>query len=248
MPDIDWNRRVWGVTYPWPLDGEEWSDHWGSSPAQWHAALMPRLHRHLPARRIVEIAPGHGRWTRFLLPLCESYLGIDLNQACTDMCRTRYADAPHARFATNDGRSLEMIDDGTVDFLFSFDSLVHAELDVIQDYASQIVRKLAHGGVAFLHHSNLAAVREPVPHNHGRGHVSADAVAAQIAESGGALLVQETVTWGGVPLLDCLTTFGRADDHADVAPRRIANPLFMEEATLIGKYFPAYDWDNGAAG
>jgi hypothetical protein len=71
--------------------------------------------------------------------------------------------------------------------------------------------------------------------------VSADGVAALIAESGGALLVQETVTWGKVPLLDCLTAFGRAIDHPGVTPRRIANPLFMLEALFISKYFPAYD-------
>jgi SAM-dependent methyltransferase len=248
MPDIEWNRRHWGNNYPWPSGGEEWSEFWGSSAAQWHGALMPRLHRHLPARNIVEIAPGHGRWTRFLLPHCETFLGVELSPSCTEFCRTRFAKAPQARFATNDGRSMDMIDDGTVDFVFSFDSLVHSEIDVLQSYIPQILRKLAPGGIAFLHHSNLAAVAKPGPDNHGRGHVSADMVADLIANSGGALLVQETVTWAKVSLLDCLTTFGRAVDHADFSPRRIANPLFMLEAAFIGKYFPAYHWDDGIAG
>ena len=52
-----------------------------------------------------------------------------------------------------------MIEDGSIDFAFSFDSLVHAEADVMSSYANELARVLKPGGCAFLHHSNLDAVR-----------------------------------------------------------------------------------------
>src|SRR5271168_5240832 len=106
MPDVVWNNKLWGQDYNWPDGGEVWSIAWGGSAAQWFGSLYPLLHRRLPARRILEIAPGHGRWTKFLLGACDDYLGIDLAEACVTACRARFAAASHARFVGNDGHSL----------------------------------------------------------------------------------------------------------------------------------------------
>jgi hypothetical protein len=46
-----------------------------------------------------------------------------------------------------------------VDFVFTFDSLVHAEINDIEAYLSELSRKLSQDGVAFVHHSNLAEHR-----------------------------------------------------------------------------------------
>jgi hypothetical protein len=54
VPDLNWNKTVWGSTYGWQAGGEEWSETWGSSEAQWFGSIFPRLHRFLPARRILE--------------------------------------------------------------------------------------------------------------------------------------------------------------------------------------------------
>jgi hypothetical protein len=48
-----------------------------------------------------------------------------------------------------------MVPDDSIDFVFSFDSLVHAEADVMQAYLNQLVRKLKLNGVGFIHHSNI---------------------------------------------------------------------------------------------
>ena len=77
MPRLDWNIHQWDGEYNWELKGEEWSSSWGSSEAQWFGSLYPRLHKYFPAARILEIAPGFGRWTRFLLDYCDDYTGID---------------------------------------------------------------------------------------------------------------------------------------------------------------------------
>jgi spermidine synthase len=126
---------------------------------EWYGTLLPRLYRWLPARTVLEIAPGFGRWTQFLQPLAERLIIVDLSDRCIQACRERFADADNVSFHVNDGRSLPMVDEGTVDLAFSFDSLVHANAGVMEAYLAELARTLAPGGVAFIHHSNAGAYR-----------------------------------------------------------------------------------------
>jgi SAM-dependent methyltransferase len=241
MPDVAWNTETWGHSYKWPAGGEDWSQPWGGSEAQWFGSLYPRLHRLIPARRILEIAPGFGRWTRFLVPACETYLGIDLAEACVVECRRRFAAASHARFVANDGYSLQHAQDGAFDLIFSFDSLVHADRDVLESYVPQMLRKLAPGGAVFIHHSNLAAIIGPdgvrpdgLAENGRSRTVSAAIVADTIDAAGGRVLVQEAVNWVfNMALTDVFTTFGRVQDFPDHVPVHLANPRYMDEAEMI---------------
>ena len=59
---VDENQSFW-AGYDWSRAGEEWSEGWGGSHAQWYGVVLPRIARFLPASSILEIAPGHGRWT-----------------------------------------------------------------------------------------------------------------------------------------------------------------------------------------
>ena len=80
---------------------------------------------------------------------------VDMSDKCIDACKRRFRGLDHVRYHVNDGRSLDAIEDGSIDFVFSFDSLVHAEADVVEAYLAQLERKLRPGGVGFIHHSNL---------------------------------------------------------------------------------------------
>lgn len=247
MPDVNWNRAVWDGTHNWDNAGEEWSVAWGGSEAQWFGSLYPRLHRVLPADSILELAPGMGRWTRFLLPLCRNYVGIDLSLECVQGCQKRFGEATHARFAQNDGVSLDDAADGAFDLIFSFDSLVHAEIDVFKSYLPQILRKLNHSGVAFLHHSNLGAFGTAFGGPHARAQsVSRQNVESLVLESGGRILVQEVITWVGDIPQDCLTLLGR-DNGDKTAPQHLYNSRFMEEANLIRQFQSAYSRINARA-
>ena len=241
VPDLNWNTAVWGSTYGWHDGGEEWSTGWGGSESQWFGSIFPRLHRFLPARRILEIAPGFGRWTKFLISACDEFVGIDLSAKCIDACRDRFATAKHAQFFTNDGQSLAAAQDATFDLIFSFDSLVHAEHDVLASYVPQVLRKLSPTGVAFLHHSNLLAYNNTIGERHGRAQtVSADAVAELIKRGDGAVLIQEIVNWGCEHLIDCLTLFSHRESNPFAKAVRLENPLFMGEAKLIKHFQSPY--------
>lgn len=241
MPDLSWNREVWNSRDNWPDLGEGWSAPWGSSESQWFGTLLPRLRRLLPARRILEIAPGYGRWTKFLIPACSEYLGIDISEGCVTACADRFRHADHARFVQNDGLSLGEAEDFAFDLVFSFDSLVHAEIDVFQSYIPQIIRKLTADGVAFLHHSNLNGFDNPEGvWSHARaGSVSGRIVGDLVKENGGRVLIQEIITWISSGPIDCLTTFGlEGKDAPD--PIRLVNVRFTEEASLVAQYQNPY--------
>ncbi len=246
MPDLNWNKTIWGSTYGWHDSGEEWSTAWGGSESQWFGSIFPRLHRFLPARRILEIAPGFGRWTKFLIPACDEFVGIDLSAKCIDACRDRFAAVKHAKFFVNDGQSLQAAADRSFDLIFSFDSLVHAECDVLAAYIPQVLRKLSPGGVAFLHHSNLLTYGNTIGNQHGRAAtVSAETVADLIKHGDGKVLIQEVVNWGCEHLIDCLTLFARRDCYPTAKAVYLKNPVFMGEATLIQHFQSPYSALSG---
>jgi SAM-dependent methyltransferase len=240
MPDVNWNRQAWDGTHDWTHHGEEWSAAWGGSEAQWFGSLYPRLHRVLPAKNILELAPGLGRWTKFLLPLCQKYVGIDLSLECVEGCRKVFAKASHARFVQNDGYSLQDAEDGAFDFIFSFDSLVHVELDVFKSYVPQLLRKLTKSGVVFIHHSNLGALGTAfgIPHARAQS-VSRQNIEALISENGGQVLIQEVITWVGNVPQDCLTLFAKQADK-DAKPVHLHNLRFMDEAETIRQFQAPY--------
>jgi ubiquinone/menaquinone biosynthesis C-methylase UbiE len=221
MPDIEANERWW-TEHSWRGQGDAWSRRWGGSDYQWFGMLYPRVREFLPAGTILEIATGHGRWTQYLVPLCERLIGIDLVLGCVDACRKRFADQPHASFHKNDGRSLEMVPDGEVDLAFSFDSLVHCESDVVESYVHELSRKLSSQGVAFLHHSNLGAYLDPetgqLPFRKGgwRGEsMSAPLFDRFCREAGLRCIGQELVRWREKEhwFRDCFSMLTRPDSR-----------------------------------
>jgi hypothetical protein len=76
---------------------------------------------------------------------------------CIEFCKIRIAPDAHIKFHVNDGTSLAAIPNESSDFVFSFDSLVHAEKDVIEAYLLRLGRKLTRDGVGFIHSSNIGA-------------------------------------------------------------------------------------------
>jgi SAM-dependent methyltransferase len=259
MPTINQNLEKWGKNYNWPQAGDEWSKSWGGATRQWHGSVLPRIERFLPAPTILEIAPGFGRWTQFLKQYCDCLIGVDLNTNCIEACRRRFADSAQLRFYRNDGKSLEMVPNNSIDFIFSFDSLVHAEADVIGAYLAQFNRILRPEGVGFIHHSNYGAhtVSSAVmamgrvsglrrllwrfrlggiqPNYHSRAEtMSAVRFRSLCAQHGIRCIEQEIVNWGASFLNDCFSTVVRGDSITWPQQTRIIENLrFMEEAARI---------------
>lgn len=244
MPDVQWNHANWNDHHGWEAGGDEWSVAWGGARAQWYGTILPRLSGFLPAPRVLEIAPGYGRWTQFLLTHCVEYFGVDLSEKCIDVCKRRFSAYTRSRFITNDGASLAAIPDGYIDLVFSFDSLVHAELDVIREYIWQICSKLAPTGTAFLHHSNgLGEACDPNEARRGARAMSvSSALVRQLVEDcGGRVVVQEEINWMGKSRTDCITAFVLATALAALRPvQLLQNDRFLLEAELVKSYQSPY--------
>jgi 2-polyprenyl-3-methyl-5-hydroxy-6-metoxy-1,4-benzoquinol methylase len=157
MPTIDLNKEFWNKEYAWPLFGDEFSKPWGGTEMMWLGMMLPRIRSFLPVDGILEIAPGQGRWTQYLKDQCRRMWIVDLSESCIETCKRRFASENHVQCFVNDGYSLDMIPDRSIDFIFSFDSLVHAEADVLRSYILQSAKKLTPNGVGFIHHSNLGS-------------------------------------------------------------------------------------------
>ncbi len=236
MPSIAENLANWNDPEHWQDDGDEWSESWGSSASMWFGSILPRIHPFLPTGHLLEIACGHGRVTAHLLGHCERYTGVDLAPTCVAVCKRRFAGVGKAAFSLCDGRTLPEVAEASVDFVCSWDSLVHAELDAVEGYLRELARVLRPGGTAFLHHSNLAACLAEagggvVPNPHWRASsVSAVIVQRLAAASGLACEAQEVLQWGGEVWNDCFTLLRRPARGEVVAPTRtIRHPSFALE-------------------
>jgi 2-polyprenyl-3-methyl-5-hydroxy-6-metoxy-1,4-benzoquinol methylase len=264
MPNVQENLVTWDETCEWPGDGDNWSAAWGTSSAQWNFTILPRIHEFLPTGTILEIAPGHGRWTQFLKDLCAKLILVDLSPTCIDACRRRFGSDHNILYYTNDGTSLDMIPDQSLDFVFSFDSLVHVEAEAMKPYLDQISRKLKEGGGGFIHHSNLGQHpnlvrlikwsqrlglynRLAVLRN--QEHWRASSMTAELfrifsAASGLWCQRQELVNWIGTPfLIDCLSTFRKGVRNPEQCIV-VGNRDFASEAKHVCRLSKIYIYDR----
>jgi SAM-dependent methyltransferase len=196
-----------------------------------------------------------------LLEYCDEYVGVDLSESCIQICQERFENEPRATFYVNDGRSLPMVEPGTADLVFSFDSLVHVEADVMRAYVDELAVKLSDDGVAFLHHSNLGdeaaksrrhryagrlalaipqtvrALRkvDMLQETHWRAPSMSAGLLEQMCHDAGLRCIgQEIVNWGGRSLIDCLSLVARPGSRWDRPNVVVRNSRFMDEAQSAG--------------
>jgi Methyltransferase domain len=258
IQSVKWNRLTWDVDYSWADGGDSWSEQWGGPEKQWRGTILPRIRDFVPARTCLEIAPGHGRWTQFLKDLCDQLFVVDLSASCIAACQQRFSNCANIRYYVNDGTSLAMVPDQSVDFAFSFDSLVHVEADVIEAYLQQLASKLTKEGVGFIHHSNLGQYkrqfwyrRVPLLRSIVKrtglvdtytGYRTLSVTAAKFEEiarrTGLQCISQELVNWNSPRLTDCLSVF-TPNGSRWFRPNQIRhNPHFMDEARRIRETCP----------
>lgn len=155
---IENNRQLWDRDYQWLKDGDEWDGQAAccNLPYEsWKKSLVDHLI--LPniseTDTVLEIAPGHGRWSRIIAPQVKKLILVDLGQQCIDFCKTLFKDTTHIDFIVNDGKTITGVPDNSVDFVWSYDSFVHMDGAVISSYLHEISRVLKPGGKSVIHHA-----------------------------------------------------------------------------------------------
>jgi SAM-dependent methyltransferase len=263
MPGLGEIRATWDSPAGWTAAGDEWSGPWGGTESQWHGALLPRIHAWVPAQRILELGPGQGRWSQFLKQLAEELVLVDVAEHGIEACRRRFSGSDGIEYHVGDGRTLPMLADRSVDLAFSFDSLVHAEADVLADYARELARVLKPDGIGFLHHSNMAehlragAIARRVPgalrrrlivrgllinvYGWRAESVSAAGFARDCHTAGLACIGQELIPWQyGRRLTDAISVVTPVGSRHERPLRRVENRGFMREARALARTAPLY--------
>jgi SAM-dependent methyltransferase len=241
--------------YEWIAAGEEWSEPWGGSAAQWFGSILPRIQAALPANTILEIASGFGRWSYYLKQHGNHLHLVEPDPQCIEACQRRFGADPKISYHLNDGRSLEMIPERAIDLIFSFDSLVHVSRETVEAYVSQFAAKLTHDGIAFIHHSNLGEfagsmlrrARKLVRRGKALGadhqrdpEMTAELFRELCEHHGLKCLCQELVNWRGRRLIDCFSTVAREDSKWKATAGPFRNPDFMLEAQLLRRLAQHY--------
>ncbi len=251
MPTIAQNLEKWDRKHEWPQDGDEWSSSWGGAEAQWYGTIFPRIHSFIPAPTILELAPGYGRWTQMLKHLCDHLIIVDLSPNCINACKKRFKDDSYITYHFNDGTSLEMVPDNTIDFVFCFDSFVHVETETINSYLSQLSRKLTRNGVGFIHHSNLGNYTDSatgaLPTFINNPHWRATTMTARsfkkfCEEADMQCISQEIINWGedSKILTDCFSLFTPRSSAWARSNHVFINRDFMSEAHYIRRMAQLY--------
>jgi SAM-dependent methyltransferase len=156
MPSIRWNRK-WN-RYEWPRHGEEWSgqaEYCNQPYEAWKSSIFETFIEPYvsPSGTSLEIGCGHGRWSPYLIDRSARVVLVDLNPDCVAHCRERFSDRDHVEYLVTDGSTIPLPESASVGFVWSYDSFVHMEADVILSYFREFARLLEPGGTAVIHHA-----------------------------------------------------------------------------------------------
>jgi SAM-dependent methyltransferase len=105
-----------------------------------------------PQATVLEIGPGGGRWTRYLLGAKQVYL-VDFHQELLDeLARSMRGD--HLTMIRNNGSDLPGVPEAGIDFLFSFGCFVHLDLPIVEAYLDSFRAVLKPRGIVVLQYSD----------------------------------------------------------------------------------------------
>jgi SAM-dependent methyltransferase len=206
--NIDEQRR-WNSDEVWINDGHEWSKSFGNTDNLWNKFIFDDI-KEFRNKKILEIAPGHGRMTQYLSILASELLVIDLNPNCIKKTKEKLGHHVLAYFVNN-GNDLPKVRDNSQDLVFSFDSFVHFHKNVTDDYLGEIYRVLKPGGRSYIHHSWLDGGSDNSFDNFaGRSTMNPDTFKSLVEKHNMSIVEQKTLQfqpegmWNG---LDSITIF-----------------------------------------
>jgi len=160
---------------------------------------------------VLDFACGHGRMAARFAKFARKLICCDINEESVEFCRRRFAtwQGPCVfDFVLNTDTHVPLLD-SSVTFVYSWDAMVHFEIDDLDCYLREFSRILKKGGCGLIHHSNYGSLeasgaRAWNENPHWRATVSASDVRKLCERAGISVLQQELLDWT-IPKLDCIT-------------------------------------------
>lgn len=158
--NLNYNRERWGSYDQW-VQKDQFGYKWGGGVQQttggWAKFADEFLRPHTGGRydhKILELAPGAGRFTAECIRYASKIDLLDMNQACLDICRKRFRYYPlEIGYFLNDGMSCDILGDRTYTLIVCCDSMVHMHPRIIEGYVTQFSVRLSIEGIMWLDHS-----------------------------------------------------------------------------------------------
>ena len=180
----------------------------------WNSLIWPMLSRHaVDFSSTLELACGYGRNSRKLLQAGAASLTlVDVNPDNIAYCRDNIQPLGNVHLVQNNGVDFEQLGNETFTFAYTFDSMVHFDLELVISYVAEISRVLKVGGLAFIHHSNYCDLPGADFKNnpHWRNFMSAKIMRHIAIKNGLDVVEQQIIDWGGSHQIDCLSLLKRA--------------------------------------
>jgi ubiquinone/menaquinone biosynthesis C-methylase UbiE len=149
------HRAVRELVSPRRFYGIQWGDPETSGPQVYmrDKYVLPYVK---PDRVGLEIGPGGGRWTRYLLGFKHLYV-IDYHAELLNELR-RQCNQANMQFVVNHGTDFPGVPANSVDYIVSIACFVHLESHLIESYLSNMQTILKSGGNVVLTYSDKTKV------------------------------------------------------------------------------------------
>jgi SAM-dependent methyltransferase len=153
---------------------------------------------------VVDLAAGHGRNAYRLIENATHVTCVDINPENIAFLKRRFKNDRRFTVIQNNGVGLPQIPDNSVDLAYSFDSMVHFDLEIVIAYVKEFYRIVRPGGVAFVHHSNYAVApgADFRMNPHWRNFMSIQLFEHIARRSGFVCVTSRPIAWGGIDDLD----------------------------------------------
>ena len=154
---VEENKKLWNE-WDWSKKGEEWTidvkGYKGLDPEVWKNNLIKEVMLKYIKKNsnILEIGPGGGRWTEFLIKLAKNLVIADITEKCLEICKERFSSEKNIEYKLIQ-KSLEFLEDNSINYIWSYDVFVHINPTDIEKYIKEFSRILVGGGLAIIHHS-----------------------------------------------------------------------------------------------
>jgi len=147
---------------PKDLYGLQWGDPEVFPPLQFVRNRYVRPYVS-PDHVALEIGPGGGRWTRYLLGFRQLNV-IDCHAELLQELKRNFR-RDNMRFIVNNGCDFPGVPRESIDFVFSFACFVHLDAPLIEAYLKNIASILKRGGNAVIHYSDKSKIMAQINPN-----------------------------------------------------------------------------------
>jgi len=135
--------------------GLEWGDPDTMEPLRFvrDRYILPYVN---PNHNAIEIGPGGGRWTRYLLGFGKLFV-VDYHKELLDELKKTYRKR-NMQFIRNNGTDFPGIQRDSIDYLFSFGTFVHLDTHLIEAYLRNMKPIVKTGTNIVIHYSDKTKI------------------------------------------------------------------------------------------